>query len=160
MHKLIVILATLTLAASAAAQMSDRADLEAAARANVMGIEPAKSPLSLIDLSRLHWSHSYSLSYLSGGGQSASVGMLTTSMFYEFSPKLSLLLNVGVAHNAGALWGEGVSDATVLPGFMLDYHPSESFRMTVGMQSYTGGWYGPYYRRGSLFGPGSWWNRY
>jgi hypothetical protein len=113
------------LALPAAAQMADRAELEEAARANALGVQPVATPSSLIDLSRLQWSHSYSLSYVSGSGNSASVGMLNTSMLYEFSPKLSLLLNVGVAHNAGALWGNGVTNATVLPGFVLDYHPSD-----------------------------------
>lgn len=150
----------MALAAPVAAQMSDRADLEAATRAQVFGVEPAKSPMSLIDLSRLTWSHSYSLSFLSGGGNSASVGVLNTSMLYEFSPKLSLLLNLGVAHNAGAIWGDGNTNATVLPGFVLDYHPSENFRMTIGMQSYAGGLYRPYYQRGSLYRPANWWSPY
>lgn len=160
MRKLILILSTLALALPVSAQMADRADLLAATRSQALGVQPAKNPMSLIDLSRLQWSHSYSLSYLSGGGGSASVGVLNTSMFYEFSPKLSLMLNVGVAHNAGAIWGDGNNDATVLPGFVLDYHPSEKFRMTIGMQRVAGGLYGSNYYRSSLYRPGYWWSPY
>ncbi len=148
MRNLLAILTVILMAVPVTAQMADRAELEEAARANALGVQPVSTPSSLIDLSRLEWSHSYSLSYMSGGGNSASVGMLNTSMLYEFSPKLSLLLNVGVAHNAGALWGNGASDATVLPGFVLDYHPSDKFRMVIGMQTFAGGYYGPYTNRG------------
>lgn len=136
--------------------MADQAELDEALKANAMGVQPVESPFSLIDLSRLQWSHSYSLSYVSGNGYSQSVGMLNTSMFYEFSPSLSLMLNVGVAHNAGALWGNGNTDATILPGFVLDYHPSENFRMTIGVQTFGGGLYGPYYGRGLYYRPGYW----
>lgn len=160
MHKLVLLLAVTALAMSVSAQMADRADLEAATRAQALGIQPAKNPMSLIDLSRLQWSHSYSLSYLSGGGSSASVGVLNTSMLYDFSPKLSLMLNVGVAHNAGAIWGDGNTNAMILPGFVLDYHPSEKFRMTIGMQRVAGGLYGPSYNRSSLYRPGYWWSPY
>ena len=156
MRNLITILAVLFLASAVSAQMSDRAELDEALKANALGVQPVDNPFSLIDLSRLQWSHSYSLSYVSGGGYSQSVGMLNTSMFYEFSPKLSLLLNIGVAHNAGALWGNGNTEATVLPGFVLDYHPSDKFRMTIGVQSVAGGLYGPYMYRGNYYRPGYW----
>ena len=55
-------------------------------------------------------------------------------MFYEISSKLSLSLNLGVAHSGGS-WGEG-REATLLPGFTLDYHPSDKFRMTFMIQRY------------------------
>ncbi len=135
MKKLATVLLLLALAVPVSAQMSDRADLDAVVRANNLGLTAVSKPSSLIDLSKLHWSNSYSLSYISGGGYSGSVGVLNTSMLYEFSPKLSLMLNVGIAHNAGAIWGNGNSDASILPGFVLDYHPSEKFRMSIGMQT-------------------------
>jgi hypothetical protein len=37
-------------------------------------------------------------------------------------------------HNTGAIWGDGNNDATVLPGFMLDYHPSDKFQMSIMVQ--------------------------
>lgn len=148
---LMTVLAMTVLAVTAPAQSVDRAELDAAVQGNSLGVMPVDQPFSLIDLSRLQWSHSYSVSYLSGGGNSATLGMFTTSMFYEFSPKLSLLLNVGIAHNAGAIWGDGNNDATILPGFVLDYHPSEKFRMSIGVQTYGSGWYPGYGR--------SWYNR-
>ena len=151
MKKLATLLILLALAVPVSAQMSDRADLDNVVKANNLGLTAVSKPSGLIDLSKLHWSNSYSLSYVSGGGYSGSVGVLNTSMFYEFSPKLSLMLNVGIAHNAGSVWGDGNSDASILPGFMLDYHPSDKFRMSIGMQTVRGNGYLPY--RG-LFSPG------
>ncbi|MDH4035334.1 MAG: hypothetical protein OEV80_16195, partial [candidate division Zixibacteria bacterium] len=85
-------------------------------------------------LSRITWSHSYSVGFFSGGAASGSVGLLNSTMFYEISSKLSLSLNLGVAHSGGN-WGEG-REATLLPGFTLDYHPSDKFRMTFMIQRY------------------------
>ena len=152
MKKLATLLLLLALAVPVSAQMTDRADLDAAVRANNLGLTAVSEPSSLIDLSKLHWSNSYSLSYISGGGYSGSVGVLNTSMLYDFSPKLSLLLNIGIAHNAGSIWGNGTSDATILPGFVLDYHPSRKFRMSIGVQTIRGNGLYPY--RSSLFTPG------
>ena len=154
MKRLLIVVAVFALAVPVSGQMVDRAELESISRANALGVTPVDKPFSLIDLSRLQWSHSYSLSYVSGGGYSGSTGMLNTSMFYEFSPKLSLLLNIGIAHNAGAVWGDGNNAATVLPGFVLDYHPSDKFQMTIGVQKIRGDVYNPYYYRPSLFRPG------
>ena len=154
MRRLFIAVAILALAAPVSGQMVDRAELESISRVNALGVNPVDKPFSLIDLSRLQWSHSYSLSYVSGGAYSGSTGILNTSMFYEFSPKLSLLLNIGIAHNAGVIWGDGNNAASVLPGFVLDYHPSDKFQMTIGVQTIRGDAYNPYYYRSSLFRPG------
>ncbi len=127
-------------AASVFPQFVDKLDLERSAKANSLGVMPVAQPFSLIDLSRVRFSHSYSISYFSGY-QSGSAGLWNTSMFYDFSSKLSLNLNLGVMHNTGAIWGDGKNDATFLPGFLLDYHPSEKFRLSIGMQTYSGGFY-------------------
>lgn len=112
------------------------------------GLRPAPTPFSLLDLSRVRWSHSYSVSYFSSGLGSATAGLLNTTMFYDFSPKLSLALNLGLVHDPGALFGNGVRNAnsSLLPGFALDYHPSDKFRMSIIYQQVNGG-YAPYYGR-------------
>jgi hypothetical protein len=109
-----------------------------------IGIQPANSAYSLLDLSRITWSHSYSVSFFSGGSTSGSVGLWTTQMNYEISSKLHLALNIGLLHNPGALWSNGEkSEATVLPGFRLDYQPSRNVFMSVSFQQYSG-YYSPY----------------
>jgi len=146
MKTIYIAVLVLALAASVVGQSSDAAKLNALARANSFKVQPAANPFSLLDLSRLHWSHSYSLSFFSGGGYSGSVGLLRTTMLYDLSPKLTLGLNLGLAHNAGALWGNGSTQASFLPGFWLDFHPSRNFNMSINVQWYQGGYYPLMYR--------------
>jgi hypothetical protein len=46
-------------------------------------------------------------------------------------------------HNQGSLWGDSRNSADLLPGFRLDYHPSEKFRMILDIQRVNGAMY-PY----------------
>ncbi len=139
MKKTIVLAITVSfLGVAAVAQQSDVADLRETASANMLGAKPAPSPFSLLDPSRIKWSHSYSISFFSGGNQSGSAGLLSSTMFYELSPSLSLSLNVGILHDGGYLWGSGKNEATILPGISLDYHPSERFQVLLIVQRYSG----------------------
>lgn len=131
---LLPVLAIVTLASFASAQMSDRAELENLHNTPGLSIKPAASLFSLLDMSKIRWSHSYSVGFFSGGSASGSVGLLNSTMFYDISKSLSLSINLGVAHSGGS-WGEG-RQTTVLPGFSLDYHPSDKFRMTFMIQRY------------------------
>lgn len=124
-----------------AAQFVDNAPISSA-NTNYLGLKPADKPFSLIDLSRIKWSNSYSLSFFSGGGTSGSAGLYTTALFYEFSPSLSLGLKLGVLHNPGSLFNRTAStNASFLPGINLDFHPNENFRVSIGIDSYTGNYF-------------------
>jgi len=117
-------------------------------KAAPLGVDAVRSPFSLFDLSRISWSHSYSVSFFSGGLGSGSAGLWSSVMHYDLSNSLSLSVNLAVSHNSGAVWGDGSSDASFLPGFRLDYHPSEKFRMIIDFQQVDGrmsSMYGPYY---------------
>ncbi len=139
----LVLLFVMIFAVPTMAQFVDQADIVETTRSNSLGVVPAKNVFSLIDLSRIKWKHSYSFGYASGSGYSGSQGLWTSSMFYEFSPKLSLALNLGVSHGGGLITGDANNSATFLPGFTLDYHPSKKFQMTISVQRVTGG-LGPY----------------
>jgi len=134
LSKLLLAVFLIAVAGCVSAQMADRAQLDNLSRTSSLSVKPAANPFSLLDMSRISWSHSYSVSFFSGGAMSGSVGLLNSTILYEFSPKLSLSVNLGVAHSAGQ-WGQG-REATVLPGFTLDYHPSEKFRLTFMVQRY------------------------
>lgn len=137
---IIIALVSGVLAASSLfAQSVDLASINQMTSQNDMSPKSSLSPFGLIDLSRVKWSNSYSVSYFSGGGNSMSMGVLNTQFGYEFSPKLSMTLNFGLAHNTGAMVRGENADATVLPGFALDYHPSEKFRMSFSYQTYRNG---------------------
>jgi len=125
------------------AQMADRADI-GTIKQDYLGFKPAEKPFSLLDLSRLHWSHSYSFNFFSGGGTSGTAGLYTASIFYEFSSKLSLDLKLGIAHDPSSLFERNAGkDATLLPGLRLNYHPSPNFSISAGFETYQGnGYYG------------------
>jgi hypothetical protein len=135
----------MVLVSVASAQLVDQADIETT-KNDYLGLKPASKPFSLIDLSKLRWSNSYSLSFYSGSGSSGSMGLYTTSLFYEFSRALSLDFQLGVAHNPGSLFNSDISsDAVFLPGFNLDYHPSNNFRISLGFERYPSDYfYNPY----------------
>ena len=117
---------------STSAQMADRAELRDIRSENSVSFQPATSAFSLIDLSRIRWSHSYNLSYYSGSFGSGSYGLYTGSLLYEFSPSLAMYLDVGIGHNPGALVNTNQnSSAQVFPGIAFDYHPSKNFRVSV-----------------------------
>jgi len=154
MKTLLTIITVFSLALPVAAQFVEQAPLTTSDAKNSFGSRPAPTPFSLLDLSRIKWSNSYSVTYFSGGASSGTLGLFTTGMSYEFSPKLSLNVNVGIAHNPAALWGDKRNNqAKLLPGFLVDYHPSDKFRMMIGFQEFDGNSLFPYYyRRGPFSG--------
>jgi hypothetical protein len=135
----------LFLAVTAAAQMSDKAELQDI-KSNFGGLNPVSKPFSLIDLSRLKWSHSYSISFYSGGYGSGSSAMYHGSIYYDLSSSLSLDIGIGIAHNPGALFDNSLStDARFYPSVNLDYHPSDNFQLSIGFARYPGYYLKPYY---------------
>ena len=134
------------MALNASAQLVDKAEIQSV-KENNLGLKPAAKPFSLIDLSRIKWSHSYSVSYFSGGGSSTGMGLYTGSMFYEISSSLSIDMQLSVAHNPGSLFNNSAAnEASFYPAVNLDYHPSDNFRLSVGFISVPGNYYyNPYY---------------
>ena len=138
MKKILIILAILGLGTTVMAQSSERARLEALTSANSLGVKPVASPFSLLDFSRMHWSHQYSVSYFSGGNGSGSLGMLNSMMLYELSSSFTLGVNLNIAHGISGVWRDSNRDVSVFPGVWLDYHPSDKVHMSVGVQRYPG----------------------
>ena len=147
-------------ATTVSAQMADAAKLREIKSENPVSVPPAVNPFSLLDLSKLRFSSSYSVAYGTSSLGSSSLGMLRTTAYYDFSPKLSMAFSLGVSHNPGALFNKTQNaDATLFPGFALDYHPSDKFRFNLNVQRtpylyrydnpYSYG--GPGYYSGSVF---------
>jgi hypothetical protein len=138
--KIIFILSAILLivTASVSAQFTDKSELETINK-DYLGLKPVDKPFSLIDFSRLYWTHSYSMTFFSGAGSSGSVGMYTGNVFYEITPNLSLNMNIGIAHNPGSLFDRTQNtNAVFLPGGRLDYRPSENFHISMGFNTYSG----------------------
>lgn len=131
----ITLLFLILISISVSAQMSDKAEI-GKMRKDYLGLKPAGKPFSLIDLSKLTWTHSYSISFFSGGGLSGSNGLYVGNISYEFSPKFSMNLKLGIAHDPGSLFDQSRGqNAAFLPGIHLDYHPSPNFRISAGFDT-------------------------
>ena len=141
MRHLVALALVVLLAVPVSAQFADEARLQESQSSLSLGSMPVKNPFSLIDMSKLHFSHSYSLAFTSGGAGSGTAGLLNTTMLYELSPSLSLAVNVGVSHTAGSIYDANANNSDILPGFALDYHPSEKFRMSISYQRVNGALY-------------------
>ena len=146
MKKIYILLALVIFAFNiGSTQMTDQVELKNI-NSNYSGIAPASKPFSLIDLSRINWTHSYSVSFFSGGGTSGTSGLYFGNIFYEFSKSLSLDIGIGIAHNPGALFDNAIgNDAQFYPSLNLDYHPSEKFRLSIGVARVPVSYYSPYY---------------
>jgi len=106
--------------------------------------------LSLLDPSRLKMSHTYSLSFVTGGGHSQTIGLYMNSIEYQVSRPLTFTLHLGYLHQPTALFGRGRDSSfggTLLPGFELDYRPSDNFFFKINMSSYTYPYYYGIYPR-------------
>lgn len=147
--QILTVVLVLAMGVTVSAQLSDEAQLNALTQSNSLGVKPAASPFSLLDLSRLRWSHSYSMSFFSGDGYSGSVGLLNSMMLYDLSSKLTLGLNLGIAHNLGG-WSNTNQRAAIFPGFWLDFHPSNKFNMNISVQR-SPGIYDPFAYRSHMW---------
>lgn len=136
MKQLILIIIAFSFASGVTAQLSNVAGIDRVKIDNGFGVKPAATPFSLIDMSKITWSNSYSVAFFSSGGQSGSIGLLNTRLLYELSSKLSLSFDLGIAHNPGTLFNRDRNNsfgesARFLPGFSLDYHPSKHFGLRI-----------------------------
>ena len=129
---------------SVTAQMVDKAEINNMKK-DYLGLKPAGQPFSLIDFSKLKWTHSYSISFFSGGGESGSNGLYMSNIFYEFSSKLSMNLKLGIAHDPGSIFDRrSGQSADFLPGIQLNYHPSPNFTFSAGFDTYPQNLYNRY----------------
>lgn len=138
MKTLVVLFSVMVLVVSVSAQRADVATLRDAASSNPVGLKAGNSLFSLIDLSKIRWSNSYSMSYFSGGGMSGSMGTLHTSMFYPISSNLNLMLDLGVAHGISGDLNRPGQNVSLLPSFWLGYRPTKNISMSISFQSFNG----------------------
>lgn len=147
MKRIFLILLVIVFASSSFAQLSDVATLEKARDTRTFGIKPVSSLFSLIDMSKIRFSNSYSVSFFSSGSNSGSLGMLNSNMFYDFSKKLTVGINLSLFHNPNSIFDRSANaNESILPGFMIDYHPSKNFNLRIDYRSQDRNLYQPYYR--------------
>ena len=109
--------------------------------AESIGENRYESKFSLLDPNRFSMSHSYSLSYFSGGGDGQMIGLYINSMKYQLSNSIDVSVKLGWLHQPSNMFSQnrGVTDyGTVLPNFQLQYHPSEKFKFMISFESIPG----------------------
>lgn len=105
----------------------------------------------LFGAEQFRMAHSYEASFSSFGGQSASLGMYTNSMMWQFNQEWAARVDVGVAHSLGGNSAFGQEQAQVfLRNAEVQYRPSENmqFRLQI-QQSPHGRYMRPYGRYGA-----------
>jgi hypothetical protein len=126
-----------------------------AARASDLSAASNSFGFSLLDPSRLNISHSYSMSYWSGGGQSRSVGLYMSTLEYQFCKPLSVRVGLGYLHQPLGFTGVSGPGGEFLPNVRLDWRPTDNMQFIIDYRTiptstydrgYGYGFHSPYYR--------------
>jgi len=148
MTAIAALLLVLMLPAWASAQLKSPAKPLPFARLLTQGWSASRSMLGWlgIDPQRFSMQQSYSLSYLSAGGQGFSQGMYLNTMSYRFSDPLHVSLQWGLMNQPlSSLGVPGVyTSGFFLSGANLEYKPSKNLSLGVQFNSYPAGYYSPY----------------
>lgn len=92
-------------------------------------------------------SHSYQMSFSSFGGSTASMGMYTNSMMWQFNPAWSARVDVSVAHPLANNGAFGQQETRVfLRNAQVSYEPSENMELHFQVRQ------SPYGRYASPYG--------
>jgi len=89
------------------------------------------SIFSFFNAENFRMNHSYSMSFMTMGGSSMSLGMYTSSMFYQISDPLDVRLDVSMAHSPHNSFNNNMSDfsGVFISRAEVNYQPSENFRV-------------------------------
>lgn len=95
-------------------------------------LTPNNSRFSLLDLSRLKIRNSYTISYLSAGKQSATMGLYVTSFEYQLSNPLNIRVDLGYLHQPFSLGRNNIDvSSRILPNVRVNYSPSPYFNLSI-----------------------------
>lgn len=84
------------------------------------------------DPSRFSMHQSYSLSYMSIGGQGLSLGVYTNSMYYKISGPLDVQFDVSLQHSPFSSFGNSKDlSGMYLSRVQLNYRPAENMLLQV-----------------------------
>ena len=102
---------------------------------------------SPFDVSKLQMSHSLGFEAGSSNMGGFYLSRYTNHLKYSFNPKLDLKLDISMINYGSSSTGFKINNdnrSQLVPGFSLDYHPSENFNFKIE------------YRQGMPLSPGSW----
>ncbi|TKJ39822.1 hypothetical protein CEE37_11130 [candidate division LCP-89 bacterium B3_LCP] len=93
----------------------------------------------LLDPSRMTMSHSYSMSYLSSGGQGLAQGLFMETIGYRLSNPLTLILNLGYLHQPYSSFNQGDAwsgSGSFVGGAALTWKPAENMFLHFEVANY------------------------
>lgn len=134
---LLCLVLTLTLTAPAEAQFRETAQQNQSVQTQLYdsGSAAANALQSLFGAEHFRMGHSYEASFSSFGGQSASMGMYTNSMMWQFNSDWAARMDVSVAHPFTQTSAFGERDAQVfIRNAEVAYKPSENFQVRMQVQ--------------------------
>lgn len=105
--------------------------------------------LGFIDPSKIDMQQSYSMSFISGGGQSTTLGMYTNRLSYMISPDLQLIADIGFMHQPfQSMMDNGMpsnlfSNGQFFYGGELRYQPTENTSLRIRLDNMPR-YYNPY----------------
>jgi hypothetical protein len=146
---LLCLVLMLSLTAPAEAQLRKTAQQNRAVQTQLYdtGSAAANALQSLFGAEHFRMSHSYGASFSSFGGQTASMGMYTNSMMWQFNSEWAARMDVSVAHPFTQGSGFGNQEARVfIRNAEVAYKPSENFQVRMQFQQ------SPYGRYASPYG--------
>ena len=123
----------------------------------IPGLGSTSLGLNFLDPSRFSMHHSYSLSYMSFGNQSASMGIYQNVMSYVFSDKLVLNGHFGFMHDPLKMGNSATTTNlmdNMIYGAELSYRPKDNVLLNVRFDKvpyYSRYGYYPYRSRLSLY---------
>lgn len=114
----------------------------------IPGVGSVRSALGFIDPNRFFMHQSYSLSYSSWGGGSASLGVYQNNMSYIFSEKLAMNARLGFVHNPlnlGSMTTQSNMIDNLIYGADLIYRPKDNTILSISFDK------NPYYYRSRFY---------
>lgn len=93
---------------------------------------------------------SYSMSYMTMGGQGLALGMYTNSMMYKFSNKVDAQVDVSLQHSPYSTFDQRLQNSLTgvfLNRAAIDYRPADNMLLRVSYEKIPfglNGMYGPY----------------
>ncbi len=148
MKKIAFVVLTLIVPALASAQLKEQTQPVPFSHLLTAPFSKPQGLIGLLGLNpqRFSMQQSYSLSYLSVGGQGFSQGLYLNTMGYRVADNMQVALQWGVMNQPlGALGVPGVNqNGFFLSGASLEYKPSRSTALSVQFSSYPTHNYLPY----------------
>lgn len=109
-------------------------------------------PLGFLDPSRMTFSHSYTMSYLSAGSEGVMRGLFMETIGYRLSDPVSLTLNLGYLHQPYSTYGpEGISKSgAFVGGAALTWRPRDNMFLHFEVANYPSSYGYGYYPYGRM----------